>query len=326
MMYKDPLETLWLVAGKKVKEREYWLEKLSGELVRSSFPSIPEHERDGVGEGPPGKDSSTVDFRFNEELSSALMKLSTGSDIRLYILLTAVFTLVLGKYSGNSDIITAAPILKSASHKDEELINRVLILRNRLTDHMTFKEFLLQVRQTIIEADEHRNYPVEVLLKQLNLSILPFDAALLLENIHDRHYLSHVVPGIIFSFSRTNGSIKGQVEYRPSSYQQRTIERIINHCKHLIEVVFDNGEIKLSDVELLLPEERRQLLFDFNHPADLYPADKTLQELFEKQVEKNPHNIALVQSEKGPYSMRCALTYKELNQDADRLADRKSVV
>jgi len=29
---------LWIAAGNQVKERQYWLAKFSGELVRSSFP------------------------------------------------------------------------------------------------------------------------------------------------------------------------------------------------------------------------------------------------------------------------------------------------
>ncbi len=318
MDHKEHLTSLWIAAGNKATEREYWLEKLAGKLRKSSFPSTYEIEK------KPGEPSlpltGKLNFRFSKEASSGLVKIGTGSDVRLYILLNAVLVLLLGKYTGDNDIIISAPILKSNTHKNngEELINKVLILRNLLTDQMTFKELLLQVRQTIIEADKHQNYPLEVLLKQLNLSAPPFDVAILVENIHDRQYLARLEPTIIFSFLRTHSVIEGQVEYSTSSYHHRTVKKLIDHYQHLAELVLDNPEIKVADVELLLAQEKKQLLFDFNHPEEGFPTDKTIPELFEKQVEEIPTKAAVVSRDAGEKSI--VLTYRELDQSADHLA------
>ncbi|MCK4763468.1 MAG: amino acid adenylation domain-containing protein [Candidatus Aminicenantes bacterium] len=326
MIDKDTFDRLWLAAGQKVEERKYWLEKLAGELVKSSFPTI--YKESGVTkksedaqEAPRSvKDRDAVELIFSRELSARLIKLSTASDIRLHIVLTAVLTLLLGKYTGNDDILTASPLLKSDADEDkgESLINKVLILRNALTAGMSFKELLLQVRQTLVEADEHRHYPIEVLLKQLNLSGPPFAAALLLENIHDREYLSLVEPEVIFSFSRSEDSISGQVEYSASSYDKGTIERIAGHFRRLVEVVLDSPEIQAAEVELLSTEEKKQLLVEFNHPQEEFPVDKTIPGLFEKQVVKTPDNIAVTGI---PGSeTNAVLSYRELNEEAGNLA------
>jgi len=307
-------DRLWIAAGKKVNEKKYWLGKLAGELVKSSFPSIYEKETETV-------ETNVVNFQFNDNVSSGLMKLSTGSDVRLHIVLTAVLTLLLGEYTGNFDIVLGTPILKSDTDTDShaEVINTVLVLRNQLAGDMTFKELLLQVRQTIIEADEHRNYPIELLVHQLHLPVhgddFPlFDVAILLENIHEKQYLHHVKPRVIFSFSRIGESIRGQMKYSTSFYSQATIEKIIGHFQHLVEVVLSDTSINISDIKLLSTEERRQLLFDFNDTKSEYPEDKSIHQLFEEQAAQTPDRVAIHMTH------MTYMTYTELNKKSNQLA------
>ena len=65
-------------------------------------------------------------------------------------------------------------------------------------------------------------------------------------------------------------------------------------------------------IELLAPEERRQLLLEWNATAREVP-QATLPALFEAQVERSPEAIALVFEES-------TLSYAELNAQANRLA------
>ncbi|SFB47858.1 amino acid adenylation domain-containing protein, partial [Clostridium frigidicarnis] len=75
----------------------------------------------------------------------------------------------------------------------------------------------------------------------------------------------------------------------------------------------NNNEIELDSIDLLLEEERNQILYEFNDTKADYPKDKTIQELFEAQVEKTPDNIAVIFEDK-------KLTYRELNEKANSLA------
>ncbi|MBL8675863.1 MAG: amino acid adenylation domain-containing protein [Alphaproteobacteria bacterium] len=54
-------------------------------------------------------------------------------------------------------------------------------------------------------------------------------------------------------------------------------------------------------------------LIEWNNTKADYPADKTVHQLFEEQVKKTPHNIAVRDS-------KTQLTYKELNERANQLA------
>jgi hypothetical protein len=134
------------------KEEDYWLKKLSGELVKTSFPY--DYKRLSANETK----TDRIKFNIPGSLFPKLMKLSGGSDLKLFMILVTALLVLVHKYTGNKDIIVGAPIFKQ--DVDEEFINTVVALRNQLTDNMTFKELLLQVRESIIEADEHQNYSI----------------------------------------------------------------------------------------------------------------------------------------------------------------------
>ena len=219
----EDLKKIEIAAGRKIKERNFWLDKLSGELERPSFPS------DFI-ENKTDRRLETLETRFDEELFTQLSGIAGDSDSKLYLVLAAGVILLLHRYVGSPDIIVGTPIYRETT--GGELINTVLILRNRVTPFMTFKDLLIRVKQTVIEAVENRNYPVEILANQLNKPFSPgedfplFDVSVLLENIHDKEYLRHIRHGMTLAFSRTNGHIALAVDYNSLRYGRDTIERI----------------------------------------------------------------------------------------------------
>jgi len=229
-------------ASQDVKERDYWLNKLSGKLVKNCFPRDLKKTA-GNGNEPLEKDA--VHFRLQGGLSSRLIHLSNHSDFRLHIVMVTAIAALLHKYTGSEDILVGIPTYKQ--DVEGELINTVLVLRNQVKTGITFKELLLQVVQTIWEANENQNYPIETLLYKLGLPVLKedfplFDTAVLLENIHDKSYLRHVNPNMIFSFLRTGEHIEGVIEYNLLLFDKSTIEIIINHFLELLhQAIIDNS-------------------------------------------------------------------------------------
>ncbi|UCH94096.1 MAG: amino acid adenylation domain-containing protein [Candidatus Aminicenantes bacterium] len=309
-----------MAANQNKKEREYWLNKLSGDWVKTSFPFDFEQ-----GEGE--KDMGEEPCEFSKELSAKAVKLSGGADVRLQMVLAAALVTLLNKYTGSSDIIIGSPILKQEVEAD--FINRTLIFRNPVREGMTFKELLLQVKNTIIEAAEHQNFPMEVLLHLLNIPEVPgtgfplFDTVLVLENIHDKQYLENVDYNVLFSFNRKADCIEGTVEYNPRYYRAKTIRRIIGHFIRLLEKALQDVNLPLSRAKILSEQERTQLLDTFNGKEMDIPQDKTLHGLFEEQAARTPDYVALIgQITKGKaaFGGNVSITYKELNEKSNQLA------
>ncbi|MGD2085115.1 MAG: amino acid adenylation domain-containing protein [Candidatus Aminicenantes bacterium] len=307
-------ENLELVANQHIQERNFWMNQLAGDLSKVTFPyDYQRRDREG-------SLLKQITFKFPGEISLRVMKLSDKVDHALYTILVTGLVILLNKYTGGNDITVGAPIYKQHTHK--EFVNTVLALRNQLQETVSFKDLLLQVSQTIIEATDHFNYPMEILLEQLNFSFdkdedFPlFDVIILLENLHDKSYINHIHVNMIFHFSKIDGKMEGTVWYNSALYDQRTIDRIISHFIRLWEKVLFNVDLEVSGIDILTEEEKRKLLFDFNN-ADItdveYMSKKNLHQLFEKQVERTPHRIALVFEDQ-------QLTYMQLNARSNQLA------
>ena len=60
-----------------------------------------------------------------------------------------------------------------------------------------------------------------------------------------------------------------------------------------MSVVIENPEIKISEIEILPAEEKKQILETFNHPADEYPGKSTA-DLLQEQVDRTPQGIPVL--------------------------------
>ena len=302
------------------KEKVFWLKQLSGDPVRGSFP-YDHHSQQGV---PIPKVLEKVEIPFSPELSTALIKLATGKDHRIHVILQAVLVLLLKKYTGNFDIIVAAPIYRQ--ELEVQFINTVLPLCHHIPRHdtITFKELLLQVRETLKVSVQHQNYPIDSMVYQLDFSYpegeFPFsDTLLIMENVHDKKYVEHVKCNMEFNFSRGGDSMSGTLGYNPERYESATVRRIAGHFVRLLEgAVGDIGQT-LDKLEMITETERHQILDQFNDTWVDFPGDSTITALFAEQVARDPEAPALVDLGGGE-SEPTIMTYGQLDQSSGRLA------
>lgn len=90
-------------------------------------------------------------------------------------------------------------------------------------------------------------------------------------------------------------------------------ETVANLFMNVLKFALKNLNVKIKDYEIVGEMEKRRLLYDFNDTYADYPRDKTIQELFEEQVERNPDKVAMVFEGK-------QLTYRVLNEKSNQLA------
>ena len=299
------------VAGLYARERDFWLEKLAGDLEKSYFPY--DFERTGKN----NRLMESVPFPLPEILEEKIIKASNGSDPRLHMILAAGLTQLLNRYTGSRDIVIGVPIY--TQEVEGNFVNSVLTLRNRLEECMNFKDLLNRIRQTIIEADEHVNYPVESIPHDLGITYSAeddfplFDILILLENIHNKNYIQNIRTNMIFSFNRTGEKLEGTVEYNPLRYDRKTVEKITGYFCYLLQTTIFAPTLSIEDVPVFSDEEKRQLLFDFNNTAAESPVEMTISRLFEKRVRANPGRTAVLFGDR-------SVTYEMLNEQANRIA------
>jgi amino acid adenylation domain-containing protein/non-ribosomal peptide synthase protein (TIGR01720 family) len=298
-------------------EKDYWLQRLSGDLPNSRF----QVDREG---GLVEPDVNTRRFSISGPLFQRLNKIVSGSDLRLHMVLTSAVSVLLHKYTGEEDILVGTSIFKQKT--DGNFTNTTFVLRNRITGESSFKELLLQMRQTISEASANANYPIEVLIYQLGLSTAVnefplFDVAVLLENIQDPHYLKDIPNGVTFVFSRRPDVIEGRIEYNGNKYSETSIALLQDHVLLLLEQAIFDVEKKISTISITPAHEREKILSEFNATSAEYPLDKNLAWLTAETTLKHPDRVAIVDDQPGPEANR-HITFRELDRRAAILADR----
>src|SRR5581483_2307132 len=107
---------------------------------------------------------------FNPATAAQLKALSEQSGGTLYMTLLAAFAALLGRYSGQEEVVIGAPIANRNRAELEPLIGlfvNTLVLRIDLRGEPTFRELLQRVRDVTLEAYAHQDVPFEKLVEEL---------------------------------------------------------------------------------------------------------------------------------------------------------------
>jgi len=286
----NPNRKVSIAASQALKEKEYWMSKLSGELIKSNFPY------DFNSTILNQTDIQTIHFEIKDELHSRLMSITKKSDPKLHMILSACVFALLYKYTGNDDVIICTSI--DTQDQEMEFINTILPLRIQITPELTFKKLLLNVMEIINEAIEHQNYPVEVLLhddlgltKEDESSL--FSVAVILENIQNKKYIEHIGCKLLFDFKRADDSIEGILEYDANIYRKSTCEWIITHYMHLLQQLVFQVDTPLTSINIITEEEKKLLIQDFNENKNPITSERSVFSHFQEYVVKTPCRIAI---------------------------------
>ena len=252
----------------------------------------------------------------------------------MYMVLLAIYNVLLAKYSGQEDIVVGSPIAGRPHADLENIIGmfvNTLAMRNYPRGEKTFKNFLKEVKENSLSAYEHQDYQFEELVEKLNIkrdiSRNPlFDTMFILQNfdcnkdtIEELKITPYDNPNKVSKFDLTlqvminEKGIDFHLEYSTKLFKTETIKYIANHYIKIINEVVKNPDIKLAEIEMISEKEKQQILYEFNNTKADYQKDKTIQELFEEQACKIPNNIAVVCKEN-------ELNYQGLNSKANQLA------
>ncbi|MBM3289411.1 MAG: amino acid adenylation domain-containing protein, partial [Candidatus Hydrogenedentes bacterium] len=88
---------------------------------------------------------------------------------------------------------------------------------------------------------------------------------------------------------------------------------LIQDYDRVAHALLDNPDTPIAAIDLMSEDEKRRVLIEWNDTGEAFPADQTVHQLFEAQVERTPDAAALV------YAGR-TLTYRELNTRANQVA------
>ena len=143
----------------------YWRKQLAGQLPLLELPT------DRPRPPAPTYRGASYDFHLNYELSSRLKALAKAQGATLYMVLLAAFQVILHHHTGQEDLMVGSPVLGRSRAEFEGIVGlftNPVILRANCSGNPTFEGFLGQVRQTVLAALEHQDYPTLLLVERLH--------------------------------------------------------------------------------------------------------------------------------------------------------------
>ena len=263
-----------------LKQRDYWLNLLSGNIPTLNMPT--DYPRTQKRSFSGDRIVFTLDFKLKEEIN----KLVLETDSTLFMVLMAIFNILLSKYSNQVDIIIGSPVI-GRPHADLDnligLFTNTVLLRNYPEGGKTFKYFLTEVRENTLKAFENQDYPYGELIKRLNINTESnrnplFDVSFILNNIglaeieilkdlkvkpypYENKTARH---DLVLEAIEQENNLTFTFEYCSDLYQRKTVERMAENFITIAQKVIENPKITISEIGTLSEEKKKALIADFN--------------------------------------------------------------
>ncbi|NDB84454.1 MAG: non-ribosomal peptide synthetase, partial [Alphaproteobacteria bacterium] len=318
----------WLQGEILEKQLEYWQKELDG------IPEVIALPTDYARPQELSYSGGVHVYHISKELLAKIKGISESQGTTLFMTLLGAFQVLLYRYTGQEDIVIGSPIANRHYKEIEELIGffiNTLALRGKLRGELTFYEVLSQVKETTLNAYAHQDVPFEQLVDHLQvtrkINCNPvFQVVFVLQNTGNTNFelegIESRFVGSDTALSKFDLSLFGRevedglilsFEYAKDLFKSETIERLARHFVCLLEEIVLEPNKDIREYNILSAEERQQIIVDWNRTETEYPRDKTIQQLFEEQVERTPDSVAVVFGDK-------QLSYEELNSRANQFA------
>lgn len=323
-------EREYVHSAKFEKDKKYWEEVFSTVPEVATIPSVKETLKDD------DLSANRLLLDIDNEILKKLNDYCTKYKISLYNFFMTIFALYLGRVSNLDDFVIGTPILNRTNYKEKQttgMFINTLPLRINLSHNKTFIDNLKDIAINSMSLLRHQKYSFQYIIEDLRKkdSNLPklynvLYSYQVTKMNETTDCLNHTSSWIfnrtisddldihMFEWDKDN-SIKIAYDYRTSKYEEQDMKDIHARILHVINQVLENEKILLKDIEIVTPEEKHKILYEFNDTKVDYPKDKTIIDLFEEQVEKTPDNIAVVFEDQ-------QLTYRELNERANYVAQK----
>ncbi|WP_327195511.1 non-ribosomal peptide synthase/polyketide synthase [Paenibacillus alvei] len=255
------------------RQEAYWLDVLEGELPTLELPT------DFVRPAARSFEGDVVPFSIDKQMTDSLQRIADENGATLYMVLSAAYSILLSKYSGQEDFIVGTPV-SGRTHADlEPLIGmfvNTLAIRHYPSGEKTFLAYLNEVKETMLGAYDHQDYPFEELVKKLQVprdqSRNPvFDVVFALEtkednvqNFGDIKIESYPETHTVSQFDLTlvisllDEGMNGQFEYATKLFTRNLIDNFAHNLLVIITQICEQPSVLLKDISLNGQSEQEQ--------------------------------------------------------------------
>ena len=314
--------------SEKIKKLEnYWVNKFNGsDFEQLNLPYDYKQTTNRTYRG------ETVSKIIDEKIYRKVERFAKRNGVSPYILFLTAFFILLYKYTGQNDINIGSPMANRNLNETKRMIGMFvnnIVIRGKVDSNKTFKEFLDQIKDQVLDDLSYQPYPFDLLVKKLNIPTDPsrnplFDVMLTYQNREERTIKIDDKESEIIELNNHIAKFNLSVEIKPEThtvnieyctdlFKKQTIERFFDHYVNVIKTIINDVDILIKDISIISEQEKKIILRKFNKEKYHFNNSKTIIKLFKEQVKKNPKVKAVKYKEK-------QITYLELDKKSNYIA------
>ena len=253
-------------AGSKL--RQYWTEKFARPLGLLELPL--DHARGAV----PRYEGHAAEFWLDAGRTAGLRGLGKTQGATLYMMLLASFQWLLRKYHPGKEVVVGTP-MAGRGHNDLEsqvgfYVNTVPIL-TEIGAEDSFQSVLARVKQSVLEALEYQDYPMDKLIQEV---VVERDMA---RNPLFDVFFALLVPGTVGVAQKTEGGelavqaidypvskfdlelqaydhgdqVRFTMGYKKGLFRWETVKLLCEQYVNVVDAVLANPGSTLQDLQLM---------------------------------------------------------------------------
>ncbi|HTC33309.1 MAG TPA: condensation domain-containing protein [Bryobacteraceae bacterium] len=256
---------------------EYWRQNLSGHL--------PCFELSARGPRPAATawQSEMEGISITAQLTEALREFGTREGVTLYMTLLAAFQVLLCRYCGEDEILIGGKTNTRTRPEFEPLVGsfvNTVVFRSHIAPGLSFREYLRNVKSTVIGALAHSEIPFDDVVRELapkrdsNRHLLfqvLFSMRAPIPDIAEGWRLTdmEIHSGaccfdLFVEFSEPPQGLMGRFVYSTDLFDRTTIRRLQEDFQVLLQQLIANPDQAISEASLLTGEENNKPLADRN--------------------------------------------------------------
>ncbi len=322
-------EKAYMESDKFSKDKSFWNLMFDSVPEIATIPSSDAFTRNNL-----SGQSNRKQFTMSKNLISIINEFCKNAKVSVFNFFMAVFAIYIGRTSGLDEFVIGSPILNRCNVKEKRtsgMFINTIPLKIELKNNIKFTDLASSVSTSLFNIFKHQKYPYLSLLEDLRHKdhTIPnlYNILISYQNIRStaqnsetpysiqwipNNYTSDSIDIHIYDMNDT-GNINIAYDYQTIKYSEQDIENIHSRILNIIDQILENTTITINDIEIVTPDEKHKLLFDFNNYVLDYDKTKSIKQIFENQVEATPNDMAVVFNNDN-------LSYRELNNKSNSLA------
>lgn len=282
---------------------------------------------------------SSVPVVLERDTVARLKSLCTSEQTSLFTALLAVFDIMLGRYSDQTDIVVGTPYANRGHLRFLHTVapmEHPLAIRVSLSGHDSFMDLLKHVRDVCLSAFANSDIPYHEVTEAIKGSDGNPNSSLIqaMINVQSHGFIGKQLKmtgcraAPMMKFSRpqkggldlfldvadVNGTVQGVLQYSSSSFEDATVQRMSEHFLNLTKEVANFPEKSLLGLEMMSLHEK-EIIAEASS-GSLYPIDSkevSLHCLFHNSAAQYPDEPCI-------WYQGQELTYIEVELASNRLA------